>query len=58
MNQKSEGGARCGFEPAERRLLELFQHLFLSQFLPGQVNFSDLAILCNRPVNKIVSVLI
>ena len=32
LEQKSQGGARCGFEHAGRRLLQLFQHLSLSQF--------------------------
>ena len=36
-------------EPSGRCLLELFQQLFLSQFqVLGQVDSSDIAILCNR----------
>ena len=32
LEQKSQGGPRCGLEQAGRCLLELLQHLSLSQF--------------------------
>ena len=40
----------CGFEPTGSHSLELFNYFYLS-FMSGQVDFSDLAILCNRPSN-------
>ena len=40
-----------GFEPAGSRLLGLSQQLFYLSFMLGQVDLSDLAILCNSPSN-------
>ena len=37
--------------PPGRRLLDLFQQLFYLSLMLGQVYFSDIAILCNRPNN-------
>ena len=51
---------RVGSSPPGRRLLDLFQQFFTSVFMLDQVYFSDIAILCNRPIiviNKILSVL-
>ena len=45
------GGATCGFEPTGRRFPDSFQQFFYLSFMPGQVNFSDIVILCNRPNN-------
>ena len=40
-----------GSSPHGRRLLKLFQQFFNLNFMLGQVNFIDIAILCNRPKN-------
>ena len=51
LDYRSQGGTTCGFEPTGRRFQIRSSNCFYLSFMLGQVNFSDISILCNRPNN-------